>query len=261
VLVFFDADVCVKPDVLRRFDGYFKAHPDVTAVIGSYDRRPADPHFVSQFKNLLHHYIHHHSRPDASTFWAACGAIRRQAFADVGGFDESYGRPSIEDIELGSRLRARGDRIALDPAIQVTHLKRWTLGSLLRTDLFDRAIPWLQLMQRDRHMPADLNTAPAHRLSVILVGTLVALLVLAIFAGVPHWHLLAVVLGVALLLLNADLYSFFVRQRGLWFATGAVILHWTYYANCGLAVVLTIGVHLRQRICQWLPRRKTALTE
>ena len=44
------------------------------------------------------------ARPVA-TFWTGCGAIRRDVFLELGGFDpERYHRPAIEDIELGYRL-------------------------------------------------------------------------------------------------------------------------------------------------------------
>jgi hypothetical protein len=41
------------------------------------------------------------------TFWAGCGAIRKRTFEELGGFDRAW--ESIEDIELGVRLRARVD--------------------------------------------------------------------------------------------------------------------------------------------------------
>ena len=52
----------------------------------------------------------------------------------VDGFDaRRYPRPSIEDVELGGRLSGRG-RLVLDPALQGTHLKEWTLASMVVTD-------------------------------------------------------------------------------------------------------------------------------
>src|SRR5205807_8681242 len=63
-----------------------------------------------------------------STFWAGLGAVRRDAFEAVGGFDaERYLVPSVEDIDLGARLATTGHRIELDPAVQGTHLKAWSL--------------------------------------------------------------------------------------------------------------------------------------
>ena len=89
---------------------------------------PDDQSIVSRFKNLAHHHFHQRARVEASTFWGACGAIRREQFFAAGGFDEKrFKLPSIEDVELGSRLVDRGVRIVLDPGLQVKHLKRWTL--------------------------------------------------------------------------------------------------------------------------------------
>ena len=70
ILVFLDADVCAHPDLLQRIDAHLRAHPDAVAVMGSYDDSPADTGFVSQYKNLFHHFIHQHSHSQASTFWA-----------------------------------------------------------------------------------------------------------------------------------------------------------------------------------------------
>lgn len=267
LLLFVDADVCVHPDTLAQVDAYFRTHPAVDAVIGSYDDTPADPGFVSQYKNLLHHYVHHTSRTEAWTFWAGCGAIRRECFRAAGGFDESYTRPCVEDIELGFRLRALGRRIALNPAIQVTHLKRWTFRSLLRSDLLDRAIPWFRLMLRDRTMPSDLNVTGAQRLSVALVLAMVlgcaAALAQPIMRAPGRHSLLWLAAAAAglLLYLNRDVYRFFARRRGVMFAARAVPLHWLYFACCGLAVGAGLSLHLwakmspqRQRLSQPWPR-------
>lgn len=254
LLLFLDADVCVHAETLAQVDAYFREHPDTDGVIGSYDDTPADPGFISQYKNLLHHYVHHTSRPQAWTFWAGCGAIRRACFLACGGFDESYTRPCIEDIELGFRLRARGRRIDLHPAIQVTHLKRWTLLTLLRSDLFDRAIPWFRLMLRDRTMPSDLNVTSTQRLSVALVFTLVLACAAAqrlMTSGIQHAMLwVASAAAVLLLYVNRDVYRFFWRKRGLWFAAGVVPLHWLYYGYCGVAVGAGISLHFWDKVSQ-----------
>ncbi|MFN8624529.1 MAG: glycosyltransferase family A protein [Candidatus Binatia bacterium] len=258
ILLFLDADVRVHPETLARVDAHFRAHPTAAAVIGSYDDAPTAPGFVSQYKNLFHHYVHQTSRADAWTFWGGCGAIRRTVFLAAGGFDEWYRRPCVEDIALGFRLRTLGHRIDLEPTIQVTHLKRWTFWSLLRTDVLDRGIPWFRLMLADRTMPADLNVTTTHRGSAALVcltallAGLVAMRAPLVSAGDPSllpplllWTVFAAAL---LLVLNRDLYRFFARKRGLWFALRAVPMHWLYYGYCGVAVIAGLGLHLLDRL-------------
>lgn len=247
VLVFFDADVLVHANTLERLRDRLLEDYELAAVIGSYDDQPTDPGFVSQFKNLFHHYVHQRSRREAMTFWSGCGAIRRASFNEIGGFDARFEEPSVEDIELGYRLRAAGGRIALDPAIQVTHMKRWTLASMVRTDVMARAIPWLLLMMRLRTMPADLNAATSHRVSVALVWLLGACAAAIPFAPRTSAAAAVVCAGV-LLAVNADLYGFFARSRGVSFAIRAVALHWLYYAYCGVAVGAAAALHLGARM-------------
>jgi glycosyltransferase involved in cell wall biosynthesis len=141
LICFVDADVVVRPDTLARFTQLFQANPELSAAFGSYDAEPSAPGLLSQYRNLLHHFVHQTGREEASTFWAGCGAIRRTVFLELGGFDPAYARPSVEDIELGYRLHARGERIRLAKDIQVTHLKRWTFGGMLKTDIWNALYP------------------------------------------------------------------------------------------------------------------------
>ena len=167
VLVFVDADVIVDPDALARIRLLMSdpAGPDV--VFGAYDADPADPGLVSRYRNLLHHHVHNESAGPAETFWAGLGAIRRGHFEALGGFDAlRFRRPSVEDIELGSRLRANGARIVLDPEIEGKHLKRWTLAGMLRVDHAYRARPWARLLiESPARPPAVLNLTRRRRLS------------------------------------------------------------------------------------------------
>ena len=172
ILFFIDADVLVAPDTVARIRSAFEDDPSLDALIGSYDDSPEADDFLSQYKNLMHHFMHQRSRQQACTFWSGCGAIRREVFLEHGGFDESYERPAIEDIELGYRLFQANRKMVLDPEIQVKHLKRWTFWGLLRSDVLDRGIPWTELILRDRRMPNDLNLQLSQRVSVALAFVL-----------------------------------------------------------------------------------------
>jgi GT2 family glycosyltransferase len=175
ILFFLDSDVCVKTDTLSKIARSFQQDAALDAIMGSYDSNPASQDFISQYRNLMHAYIHQTGAEVASTFWSGCGAIRRTIFLDYSGFDEGYVRPAVEDIELGYRLVQDGRKIVLDRTIEVTHLKRWTFWNLVKTDILDRGIPWTELILRDRMMPNDLNLQLSQRVSVALVFILVAL--------------------------------------------------------------------------------------
>jgi GT2 family glycosyltransferase len=167
VLIFIDSDVVVHHDVFTRIRAAFASDGELCAVFGSYDDTPSAHGVVSTFRNLLHHYVHQSAPGMATTFWAGLGAVRRDAFIAVDGFDDwRFRAPSIEDIDLGLRLASAGGVIRLDPAIQGTHLKHWRLGSMMLTDLLYRGTPWTALMLARGPQAARLNVRGTHLLAV-----------------------------------------------------------------------------------------------
>ena len=99
-------------------------------------------------------------------------------FLEFGGFDPRlYPRPAIEDIELGYRLTRAGHRIVLARDVLATHMKRWTLPEMVRTDIFRRGVPWMLLIKRTGTVETDLNVKAAQKACVALTGlTLLAAL-------------------------------------------------------------------------------------
>jgi GT2 family glycosyltransferase len=265
LLFFVDADVAIHPETIGAIDAAFAEQSDdadgFVALIGSYDDAPGALNFLSQYKNLLHHYTHQQGRIEASTFWGACGVIRRDVFLAIGGFNPAYIDPCIEDIELGYRLRRYGYRICLCKQVQVKHLKRWTVRSLLKAEVLYRAIPWTELIWRDRTFVNDLNLDASSRLSVVSVYALV--LSLGLMWIWQPLSLVALVCAITLFRLNGAVYQFFHQKRGLWFATQTVVWHWLYYGYSGLSFVLgTIAYWAnRQRIPPVYPRMATVVVE
>jgi glycosyltransferase involved in cell wall biosynthesis len=210
---FLDADVLAHPQTLQQIADTFARVPNLDAVFGSYDTEPAAGNVLSQYRNLFHHFVHQDSDPRATTFWSGCGAIRRSVFLEMKGFDTSYVRPSIEDIELGARLHKKGHRILLDKSIQVTHLKQWTLWSMLKTDILDRGIPWTELMLREGEMPNNLNVSYSQRISVLLAYGL-----LVIF-GFGVWY-----------------YRQLIFAPVFWFGLAAFFDYWSTRRRYGIVV-------------------------
>ncbi len=242
LLFFFDSDVEIKPDTLSRIAQIFENDSTLTVLFGSYDDAPSDPNFISQYKNLFHHYVHQQGAEEASTFWSGCGVIRRDVFLECGGFSSRYTLPSIEDIELGYALKSRGHRIRLEKTLQVKHLKRWTLYSLLHSDILARGIPWTRLLLRSREFLNDLNLQTHNRLSVAVTYLMLLCFTLSAFqplalVGVPFAAL-------SLLLMNRHLYEFFYRQRGATFMFGAVAMHWFYYFYNGISFGFGLMLHI-----------------
>lgn len=227
ILWFVDSDVIAWPDGAEKIRAAF-AEPGVKAVFGSYDAEPDGTPWFSRYKNLMHRYYHQRARREATTFWAGCGAVERAFFLKVGGFDvETYRIPSIEDIELGYRIRAAGGRILLIPELLGKHLKVWTIPGAIRTDIYCRALPWSRLMIAREGLTDDLNTSWSERVRALVAG-LFALSILLLPFLPTLWPSVPLMAALAVLI-NLDLARYMLRHGGWLFAVKALIYHQIYY--------------------------------
>ena len=271
-LLFIDADVVPHPDTVAELHRAIAAADDndddddsqLVSVFGSYDANPPAPGAASRYANLRHHHVHTTNPGPASTFWAGLGAIRSDAFANAGGFDAArFPRPSIEDIELGMRLHAAGGRLLIHPPMRGTHLKRWTLSNLWRTEVRDRALPWARLLQQtgSTHRPLNLNRtaqlsaacAGLHLLCLLAATTCgLALLAAPAQAGGPTLNaaaLLAAALtlttGAALAFLQRGLFATLFRHSPPWQWPAHWLLHALHLTYSAAAFVWVRLTHRR----------------
>ncbi len=237
VLVFVDADVVVDRSAIRRLVNVLGGERGIAAAFGSYDSKPRVKGLVARYRNLLHAYTHQTVEKNASTFWAGLGAVTRAAFAAANGFDsQRFDRASIEDIEFGLRLRAAGWRIVLDPDAQGTHLKEWTLRSMVQTDLWSRAVPWTRLLRQAGGMPNDLNLRWHQRASVMTVWLMPP--VVAMSAADGRLLGLAALLAVLHAILNAGFFAWAGRHAGFGSMVRMVPLHWLFHWVAGLGFLI-----------------------
>lgn len=250
LIAFIDADVVVHRDTLSLLAGAVRRAENIVAAFGSYDDTPADAGTVSQYRNLLHHYVHHRNAGDASTFWAGCGVVDAQVFRDVGMFDEkSYPRPQIEDIELGRRLVAAGGRVVIDPRIQGKHLKAWRLPAMVKTDLMDRAVPWVRLLLKSPSVSKSSTPSLGSReiIGTVTVAASLAFAVAGIFWLRPLAFIIASLFLALSLWVNRRLYSWFSRARSPGFMLRVIPLHFLYQLVSGAAVPIGAALHFRDR--------------
>jgi GT2 family glycosyltransferase len=250
-LFFLDADILVKPDSLGSIVALFDQWPQVGALIGSFGKETKPQNSITVYKNLLHHYTHQTAEQEAATFCGGFGAIRRVAFDAVGGFDPRH--RFLEDVEMGLRLHQAGMAIALVRDLQFTHCKRYTLGSLIRSDLFGRAIPWTQLALSKRVFRNDLNTRTHNILSVptslMMAAGILALPVLA-FSGYGMGAEVATGMAAIMFLfvwLNRAFLTFLAKERGAVFAIKGALLLWLGYLYSALGVAIGLWRHFIHR--------------
>lgn len=251
IVVFIDSDVVVQPNTVAELAAVFVLEPAVDACFGSYDTEPDDRSAISSYRNLLHHHVHQTGPRDATTFWAGCGAVRRAVFTDLGGYDERFRRPSIEDIELGMRLCEAGHTVRLAPWIQVKHLKRWRFLEMVRVDVNCRAIPWTRLLIERPGTGGDLNLARAQKVCVVLVFLAVLSaptgLALGLLGKGWIWNVSPLLLIGPILWINRGFYGLLLRVRGVRFLLAGVLLHLLYYLYGGLGFAWARATHEKGR--------------
>jgi glycosyltransferase involved in cell wall biosynthesis len=244
ILVFVDCDVVIHHDALGRISKFFLEKNEYSAVFGSYDEKPAAPHFVSQYRNLLHHFTHQNGKSKAETFWTGLGAVRRTAFQHVGGFRNDFS--PIEDVAFGLELADGGFRIALDRELLGTHLKRWTLYSMIRTDIFSRAIPWSTLVLNRWRFTNDLNTSGIHRVSVLAT----ILLLLSFFMSFKFFPFLylSIICLIVISAANAGIIKWYISQRGLAFGVAVIPLHFVHQLCAAIGFALAAIKYAKARL-------------
>jgi hypothetical protein len=136
---------------------------------------------------------------------------------------------------------AQGVRIVLDPDLQVKHLKKWTLWSMIITDVVRRAIPWTLLCLEHQRLPNSLNLSTEQRVAAIVT---LAITLVGTIAFVQHrlWVVVAALVSIALWL-NIDLYRLFLRKGGLRLAVSGFFLQQLYYLYATLGLVAGFTIH------------------
>jgi glycosyltransferase involved in cell wall biosynthesis len=238
ILFFVDANAQLAHDAIERVHECFASDPDLGAVFGAFDDEPAVVGVVTQFRSLLRHHTHVIHTGPVEMFWSGCGAVRTSLFLDIGGFDETIGVRSVEDIDLGRRITVAGGGIRLDSRLRCKPLELWTLRSMIETDILDRAVPWTRLMVKTRRLPAALSIDWGARLSGFC--TVAAVAALAASPWLPWLGFVVLACALTVVFVNRRFYALCLRKQGPLMAAAAIPLHMLYffYASVTFGVVL-----------------------
>ncbi|HEX2781438.1 MAG TPA: glycosyltransferase [Gemmatimonadaceae bacterium] len=246
VVVTVDADVCVHRDAIRRMVERLDADPAVGAVVGTYDTMDVGRSIVSDHRNLYQAYRRLRAEGDVDAYWPACGAVRREVLTEVGPFDEwHYWRPQAEGAEFGRRIRRAGHRIVLDPRIQGTHLKSWTLIGTLRTDFANHALPWARLLFHAGDLARVRTPSFGWREKTNAMLTVLTVFVLALRVRWPSTGMTAFVASciVAMLVGYGSFLRFALRHRGVFRAALFVPLQVARYLVAVMAIIVGWLLH------------------
>lgn len=147
-VVFLDGDVEVFPDTLYQIAKVFKDDPDVVALTGVWVKEQKSNAFFPNFKALRDWSYWINERDKSGYYYlfsTRIASIKKAVFERLGGFDETYPAPLVEDIELTYRI-ARRYAIIFAPLVRVRHEFEtfWPIAK----KYFLRAYYWTKLYQR-----------------------------------------------------------------------------------------------------------------
>ncbi len=189
IVLFIDADIRLRPDSLSQLALAFQ-DPEVVAVTGLLSEYNRFPNFSSQYKNLWMRFTYILLPDNISLFYTSIAAIRKEAFLALGGFDEQYRSPCVEDTAFGNKLWDEGYKVKLRRDLEVEHLKRYSLTEVLCLD-FRRSADLTRLGLRTRltkWRSGNRTSVPdSFILSILFSSSALAALAVFLVTGAAFW--------------------------------------------------------------------------
>lgn len=240
-LFFIDSDVMVRPDTLSRLMARFD-QGDVDGLVGVQAVDIRYRNLPSRYKNLWIRWTYlrkQSGQDDVPCFYTTAAAIRRDVFLRVGGFDQNYGKPSVEDSAFAQKLLRLGVRVRVQPELEVEHVKRYSLRSMLKTD-FERAVSLTRMQLRNRDEMAQNNTTVPlpYMISVPLTGVGLAAMVLGAALGAGTVAACGALTSLAAVALNYEFLGEIRRTEGLARAACALPLMWVELLTVGIGTAV-----------------------
>jgi len=223
IIFFLDSDVIVLDGTVMQVKEYFEKNPSANCVIGVCATQPLNRGFVPTYMAMFE-YIHLVSAKDGkvSVFAPRCGAIKKELFQRVGGYDESYKGADVEDFELARRIN-RIDSIFLDPKMLVRHQFVNNFEEAVR-NYFKRAVMWIHLFLKDRQLDNAGPTSPSNGIAAIC--SFLSFFSLFMVPVVPAAINVFLALIIVFLLANLKWWNFMRKEAGLLFSLRALLLNY-----------------------------------
>lgn len=172
-VVFLDGDVEVFPDTMHEIAKVFVDDPDVVALTGVWVKEQRSKDFFPNFK-ALRDWSYWINERDKSGYYflfsTRIAAIKKAVFDRLGGFDQTYPAPLVEDIELTYRI-ARRYAIIFAPQVRVRHEFEGFFP--IAKKYFLRAYYWTKLYARRKRFDPVATTLQEALTTLSGVGVLV----------------------------------------------------------------------------------------
>jgi len=215
ILVFIDADIVPSPGALTSLVSTLARRPEIHAV-GAYplpDNLSSgwSSHFVGLRSTWGYQWRKGEVEREFSSIQSECGAIRKSAFAELGGFPEIYKGVGMEEFQMAHELESRGyGHLLIKAASYRHHYKTLAQRCLV---LFNRTARWVPLfVRRKKFESRGAFGTPGAALSCLLTTIILA----GFLAGIIHPRALWVSLSACLIqiVLEWDFFRFSASRYG-----------------------------------------------
>jgi glycosyltransferase involved in cell wall biosynthesis len=246
VIVFLDSDVTFPPDLVGRMLGLM-ADPGVAGVGTFTSPQPLNAGFYPRYFAMNYYYsmLRAFDAGALNAICTRCGTLRRSVFDAVGGFDERYREPSIEDYHFSLQLQGRY-RIQWDKTMVHSHHYPDTLAKIWRRYYRNtRAMYWSMRESKVRYVSPYREDLYA----LILMGCAVPLLIAGVFNGSAL--VAAGCLVAAAGVVKTRLLRYFLHEEGVLFC----LKGWFVYLLTCIPIVAGAASGAVSRYAPGAPRR------
>lgn len=217
IVVNIDSDVVIKPSTLSQIHQYFNHHPETKAVTGMLEKTTPHQNFSSQYKNLYMHYHFSLLPLEVNFIYGSIFAFHSHLLSLF-----QPQQPLGEDTEFGQILQEHHHPIHLPPFLQVTHLKRYSVTSLIKNDFL---IPfnWAQILwiRRGWKQIGRNSTGLAHASFSQIISLFIAPTTTLSLLFFPK--ILTSILFITWFTLNLPFHFFLLKEKNLWFSSRSFV--------------------------------------
>jgi len=236
IIFFLDSDVIVTDGTIKEVKDYFIRNPSVNCVIGVCETEPLNKGFVPKYMAMFE-FVHLIDTKDdkVSVFAPRCGAVKKDFFEKIGGYNESYKGADVEDFELARRI-TKSDSIILNQKIRVKH--QFANFKQAVRNYFKRAVMWVRLFFKEKKLDNAGPTAPSNGIAAVCSFFSFLSLFFMPFTDIAGY--VFILLLIIFLLSNIKWWSFMRKEAGLLFAMRALFLNYMLGIDIMIAAMYAI---------------------
>ena len=224
ILLFVDADVIVKEDILMHVNKAFN-NKEVNVVQGIYSHEPNYKNIITQYQqSFFCYYTWHEQYRYTNTLTSMCFAVRKNTFLKLKGFNTNIKKATAEDEEFGYKLINDGNKILISRDLNVEHWVNHTIGKFIKRN-FTMYVETMKSFIRNKSYIKKVKQKNYSNVlaGIPLIGLIILMLTMMIFYSNGKILIIFSVLNIMFLLLHLKFVIFVGSTKGLLKALGVMI--------------------------------------